>query len=100
MTAAYNKSSPYYTTVITNGYMDVLTLRDIPSTVSDVPFTISPKYENRPDLLANDLYNDSKLWWVFAVRNKTVIKDPIFDMVPGTVIFLPQLSTLKSSLGI
>ena len=59
-----------------------------------------PQYENRPDLLAYDLYGDVNLWWVFAVRNKDVIKDPVYDMVAGVTIRLPQMTTLKQSLGI
>jgi hypothetical protein len=100
MSTVYNKSSAYYATPLVDGYLDVLTLRDIPETVDDTPFAVTAKYANRPDMLAYDLYGDSRLWWVFSVRNKSVIKDPIYDMVPGLVIFLPQLSVLKKSLGI
>jgi len=100
MTTVFSKTSPYYSTFLNNGYLDVLNLRDIPSTLNDSAYTITAKYANRPDLLAYDLYGDSGLWWVFAVRNKSVIKDPIYDMVPGLVIFLPQTSVLKKSLGI
>jgi hypothetical protein len=55
---------------------------------------------HRPDLLAYDIYGDSQLWWVFAVRNKDIIKDPVYDMVAGITIRLPQMTTLKQSLGI
>jgi hypothetical protein len=95
----YSKSSLYYSTEITNGHLDVLKLRDIPNNADDNSWTITPKYAYRPDLLAYDLYNDVNLWWVFAVRNKSKIKDPVYDFVPGTVIFLPQIANLKSSLG-
>lgn len=98
--AFYTSNSPYYTTLLNAGYLDFLSYRNIPSLKDDLEFEITGKYENRPDLLAFDLYNDEKLWWVFAVRNKNVIKDPIFDMKPGTLIFLPKLSTIKASLGI
>jgi hypothetical protein len=54
---------------------------------------------HRPDLLANDLYQNSELWWVFAVRNPDVIKDPVYDFVPGQQIYIPQLPFLKSTLG-
>jgi hypothetical protein len=53
----------------------------------------------RPDLLAYDLYSDSRLWWVFAQRNSNRIKDPVFDFVAGTVIYIPQLPNLRSALG-
>jgi hypothetical protein len=100
MTVTYNKSSPYYSTAIENGYLDVMTSRDIPSQRDDILFTVTKQYENRPELLAYDLYGDVNLWWVFAVRNKNVIKDPLFDFNAGLKIYLPKLSTLKDSLGL
>jgi hypothetical protein len=96
----YNKLSPYYTTTDQDGYLDVINFRDIPAETDDILFEVTKNYENRPDLLAYDLYGDVNLWWVFVVRNKTAIKDPIFDLVAGTKIYLPKLSTIKSALGI
>lgn len=98
--ATYNKSSPYYTTTQNEGYLDVINFRDIPSQNDDILFEITKKYEHRPDLLAFDLYNDVNFWWVFAVRNKNKIKDPVFDIVAGKKIYLPKITTLKQVLGI
>jgi hypothetical protein len=96
----YSKTSPYFTTNVTGSYLDLLSLRDIPSQSDDILFTVTQQYSNRPDLLAYDLYSDANLWWVFAVRNKSVIKDPVFDMIPGQKIYLPKLSTINSVLGL
>jgi len=96
----YNKSSPYYTTSVTNNYLDVINFRDIPAQADDIYFEITKNYENRPDLLAYDLYKDVGLWWVFAVRNKSTIKDPVFDFTAGTKIYLPKITTLKTALGV
>jgi hypothetical protein len=96
----YKKNSPYYNTDLGKGYLDVATFRNIPSVKGDVLFTVTNEYEHRPDLLAFDLYNDPGLWWVFAVRNKSIIKDPIYDLVAGIEIYLPQETTLKNFLGI
>lgn len=98
--ANYNSLSPYYTTKITNGYLDILNLRDIPILSDDILFTLTKIYEYRPDLLAFDLYNDHRLWWVFALRNKDNIRDPVYDMKAGTQIYLPKLSVIKKALGI
>ena len=100
MASAYSSTSPYSKTPFTNGYLDVITFRDITQVANDNLWQVPAKYQYRPDLLANDLYGDSRLWWVFAVRNKNIIKDPIFDLVSGIYIYLPQLSTLKKDLGI
>lgn len=100
MAAVYNSTSPYSKTAITNGYLDIINFREISQEPSDNYWQITSKYQYRPDLLASDLYGDSGLWWVFSVRNKNTIKDPIFDMTPGTFIYLPQLANIKSNLGI
>jgi hypothetical protein len=98
--STYSKTSPYFTTQIVNGYLDTLNFRDIPNERDDILFEVTSTYENRPDLLAYDLYKDSKLWWVFAVRNKRLLKDPVYDLKAGVKIYLPKLSTLKRSLGL
>lgn len=97
----YASTSPYYLTNIINGkYLDIMTPRPIPALSSDVYWTITAVYEYRPDTLAFDLYNDSKLWWVFAQRNPNRLKDPLFDFVAGIQIYLPKIDTLKNVLGI
>jgi hypothetical protein len=81
------------------GYLDVVSFIDIPVQTDDILFQITNNYQNRPDLLAYDLYGDVNLWWVFSVRNKSIIKDPVFDMVAGTKIYLPKLTTINAALG-
>lgn len=96
----YSKTSPYYDTNLNGAFLELLTLRDLPIQADDILFTVTQQYSNRPDLLAYDLYNDVNLWWVFSVRNKDIIKDPVFDMIPGQRIYLPKLSTINAVLGI
>lgn len=97
----YPKISPYYNSDIVNGkYLDMMVNRPIPMLSSDIYWPISKVYEYRPDLLAYDLYNDSRLWWVFAQRNPNKLKDPYFDFITGVSIYLPKLDTLKQVLGI
>ena len=96
----YSKSSPYANTEILEAYLDIINFRNIPSLSDDKKFTITSQYEFRPDLLAFDLYQDVNLWWIFSVRNKDVIKDPIFDFTSGKKIYLPQKSTLNKVLGL
>jgi hypothetical protein len=98
----YPATSPYYNTSVVNAtYLDVLDARPIPKFATDALFIVPQVYEYRPDLLAYDLYNDSRLWWVFAARNPNKLGyDPYFDFVAGLGIFIPKLSTLKQVLGI
>jgi len=60
----YTKSSPYNKTQVIEGkFLDVMEpYTAIPRDASDASFTITAQYEFRPDLLAQDLYNDSRLW--------------------------------------
>lgn len=98
----YPATSPYNTTNIVDGnYLDVMIARPIPLDPTDVEFIVPSVYENRPDLLAYDIYGDSRLWWVLAARNPNVLgPDPYFNLVAGITIYLPKLSTLKSILGL
>jgi hypothetical protein len=97
--ATYNKLSPYYFSDQSQGYMAPIQFRDIPYQSDDIVFEVTSQYMHRPDLLAYDFYSDTSLWWVFAVRNKSVLKDPVYDLVPGQKIYIPKLTTLKSVLG-
>ena len=99
--AAYIGTSPWYNTPTQEGqYLDILKIRPIPAESDDVLITIEPQYNHRPDLLAFDLYNDKDLWWVFAQRNMEILKDPIFDLVPGIEIYVPKGDALTRILGI
>lgn len=97
----YPTTSPYYlTTVVDSQFLDVMINRPIPSNPTDQYWAITPTYNLRPDLLAHDLYNDSRLWWVFAQRNPNKLTDPLFDFTTGVKIYLPTLDTLKVALGL
>jgi hypothetical protein len=98
--ASYKSTSPYYNTDVTNGYLDVMAYRNIPAESDDILFEVTKSYEHRPDLLAFDLYSDVNLWWVFSVRNNSILKDPVYDLTAGTKIYLPKITTIKSALGI
>ena len=98
--AKYTKTSPWYTTNITNNYLDILNIRAVSAEVDDFLYTIESQYQYRPDLLAFDLYGDAKLWWVFIQRNLDVLQDPILDFVPGTQIYICKNSELIPALGI
>ena len=96
----YPTTSPYNLTNIVNAkFLDVMVNRPIPMNPSDLYYQIPQLYEYRPDLLAYDLYNNSKLWWVFAQRNPNRLKDPLFDFRAGIGIYVPKLDTLSRILG-
>jgi|TARA_B110000503_G_scaffold86810_1_gene132069 hypothetical protein len=93
--------SPYGNTPVTrSGYLDILKPRAVPVAGDDVIYEVTTAYTYRPDLLAHDLYGSKELWWVFAQRNPDVLKDPVFDFVAGTKIYLPQGRNLTEKLGL
>ena len=96
----YKQSSPYANTGIFSGALDVLVYRSFPKEADDISFVINSVYALRPDKLAYDLYEDSGLWWVFAVRNPNTISDPIYDFREGITIKLPKRDTLNRALGV
>jgi len=98
--ATYPKSSPYSQTKQNRSYLELITIRPVPAEQNDVLYKIENQYENRPDLLAYDLYGNAKLWWVFVQRNMSVLKDPIYDFKPGVSIYLPKKSNLQKYLGV
>lgn len=100
MTTLYSNTSLWYNTQITQNYLDVLTIRPVAAQVDDFLYTIESQYTYRPDLLASDLYGEPNLWWVFIQRNMDVLQDPVLDFVPGTKIYIPKSSSLKTVLGL
>ncbi len=96
----YHNSSPWKTTPQNSLYLELLKVRPVPAEQDDFRYVIENQYRHRPDLLAFDLYGDTKLWWVFVQRNMSVIKDPIYDFEPGVTIFLPKKSNLEKFLGV
>jgi len=99
-TASYSPTSPYAETTFFNKFLDIWTPREIPFELDDPLYELQAVYKWRPDLLSFDLYQTPRLWWVFAVRNPNTLKDPVFSMVPGVKIYLPNKDKLFSALGV
>lgn len=100
MAVTYSKSSPYARTSTYSFFLDVANIPRIPKDPADVIYELDIIYKYRPDLLAFDMYNDVNLWWVFAARNPNVLKDPIFDFVPGQRIYVPKKENITAALGL
>jgi len=93
-TPSYNSESPYRVTPVIGDFMYYYIHRSINPRTNDVLVTMdNPIYIERPDRLANDLYNAPDLWWVFGVRNGW--QDPIYDMQLGVKLFLPQTEYIR-----
>ena len=82
----------------TSQFLGPNNLPKIPPSIEDELYTIGHGYEERPDLLAHIKYGNSRLWWVFSLRNPDLLKDPIRDFKPGVVIYVPAKSSLHNYL--
>ena len=98
--ANYARTSPWSATSMTRDYLGILNIRTIPAEDDDPIYQIEPQYIYRPDLLSFDIYGTPKLWWVFMQRNMNKIQDPVFDFVPGLIIYLPKKDPLLKALGL
>ena len=89
--ATYRTDSVYRNTAIVNNeYLDILDVSNIDvENTATTSVKIDVKYDEKPDLLAYDLYGNSKLWWVFALFNQDKLKDPIIDFKAGMYILVP-----------
>lgn len=76
-------------------YLDIWVPKSIPRSIEDKEIVIESKYDERPDLLAYDLFGDSRLWWVFSLFNMDVLIDPIGDFKSGTTITVPAERTIE-----
>lgn len=68
---------------------------DIPMDDStDYYITIEPKYNQKPGLLALDLYGTERLEWIFYYFNKEQMDDIIFSLKTGIMIRIPTKARL------
>ena len=52
---------------------------------------------DRLDLLANEFYNDIKLWWVIAAANRDIIRRDSYALKPGLEIRIPDATDIAVS---
>jgi len=87
----FRSDSMYRNTSIVNSkYLDIMNpVIDNPGNYTTREVTIESRYDQRPDLMAYDLYGNAKLWWVFAEFNPDELNDPIVDFNTGKTIVVP-----------
>lgn len=95
----YPASSPYAATQQTSWYLGRYAHRTIPPNDGDRLITLDIRHEARPDLLAHELYGTAAYWWVFAVRNPSLLLDPVWGMRAGRTIYAPSMTHLSRVLG-
>ena len=61
----------------------------------EIPLSINDLYVvttagDRLDLLANQFYNDVRLWWVIATANRDIVRKDSYGLNPGLEIRIPS----------
>jgi len=96
----YKNTSPYFETGYLDGkFLDLLTVRKFPAMPDDIYKQIGATYQYRPDLLSYDLYKTVDYWWVFMMRNRDVIVDPVWDFTADKYIYIPKLATIVQKMS-
>jgi hypothetical protein len=87
---AYKQTSHLSATPVVNGYTTMYNPSIRPNYSQTTVFTLTQKYNKRPDILAYERYGEAAYWWVFVVYNKNLILDPINDFTTGLTILVPN----------
>jgi len=94
----YNNRSFLKNTEFKNFYLGTSKLPNVSLAVGD-QVEVPPECENRIDLFSYQQYGSSRLWWVIALANADIIKDPTWDFKSGMIVFVPRDANLTSSTG-
>ena len=93
----YRNESPYRATPVVGNFMFYYIHRSVAPQPDDIQAVMDNViYVERPDRLAQDLYGDPDLWWVFGVRNGW--EDPVYDLKLGVELQIPQERYIRSIL--
>ena len=93
---SFNQHSLYSNTDVNNGYRDYYNPIEIGYDSSDIFIIVTSEYHQRPGGLAQFLYGDPRLSWVFSYFNREVISDIIFDLQTGMILRVPCKERLLS----
>jgi hypothetical protein len=60
---------------------------------------VPPECEHRIDLFSYQQYGSSRYWWIIALANADLIKDPIWDFTAGLTVLVPKDTALLEKLA-
>lgn len=79
-------------------YLDVAKLPVMTAVGGDYVI-VPPECENRIDLFSYQQYGSSRYWWMIALANADLIKDPIWDFTSGLTVLVPRDTALLEKLA-
>jgi nucleoid-associated protein YgaU len=72
-------------------YYKALKYPNIPLSINDI-YVITTSGD-RLDLLANQFYKDTRLWWIIANANPEIVRRDSFNLKPGLEVRIPTNTT-------
>lgn len=72
-------------------YYKALKYPEIPLSIEDI-YVITTSGD-RLDLLANQFYKDTRLWWIIANANPEIVRRDSFNLKPGLEVRIPTNTT-------
>jgi hypothetical protein len=69
-------------------YYSLTRYPEIPLNINDIYITTVSG--DRLDLLANQFYNDIRLWWIIASANPNIIRRDSFALAPNIELRIPS----------
>ena len=94
----YTSKSYLYNANYNKFYLDVAKLPSMKNVKGDYA-VVPPECENRIDLFSYQQYGSSRLWWVIALANADLIKDPLWDFKAGVTLLIPRDTVLIEQLA-
>ena len=95
---AYEQKSYLHNTNYNKFYLDTAKLDSLQDASGNY-VVVPPSCEHRIDLFSYKQYGSSRLWWVIALANADIIKDPIWDFKAGLTVLVPRNVALIEQLA-
>ena len=89
----YDSKSYLVDTPYSRFYLDVAKLPSMEDMTGEY-VVVPPECEHRIDLFSYQRYGSSRLWWVIALANADLIRDPIWDFTSGLTVLVPNKGAL------
>jgi len=93
----YDRKSYLADTTFNKFYLDVAQIPSVQN-MTGRQVVVPPECQHRIDLFSYQQYGTSRLWWVIALANADVIKDPLWDFVAGTTVLVPDRGALVNQM--
>jgi len=94
----YDTKSYLHNSQYRNFYLDIARLPVLSTSTGD-SVVVPTECQYRIDLFSYQQYGSSRYWWLIALANADLIKDPIWDFRSGLTVLVPRDAALLEKLA-